>query len=404
MNRSDDERVAMDDRVEHAVDDFAPLAKFHAPEIIFGDGALTEIGSAAARLGARRPLLVSDPGVAEAGWAEEALDHLRREGLEPVLWTGVSPNPKDAEIEHGFERYRESGADIIVGVGGGSVIDAAKGIAILAGNGGRILDYEGVDEVTHPIPPTIMAPSTAGTGADVSQFCVVSDPERRIKITILGRALVPDISITDPRLLTTMPTDLAAATGLDALSHGVEAYVSLAHNPLSDLHALNSVRLVDGNLLKSIESPTFAAPKAAMAQASLEAGMAFSNAILGATHAMSHQVGGLVDAPHGVVNAVLLSHVIRFNAMGSPERYRPLAEVFGISESRAPVEQMALALSSYIRSLADQVGVPRGLAELGITHSDIAQLTESTLHDACLTTNPRQADAADLKRLFVAAM
>lgn len=385
-------------------EDGSPPAKFHAPEIVFGGNALSEIGMAAARLGARRPFVVSDVGVAEAGWTEEALDHLRREGLAPVAWTDVTPNPKDHEIERGFERYRESGADVIVGVGGGSVIDAAKGIAILAGNGGRILDFEGVDEVTHPIPPMVMAPSTAGTGADVSQFCVVSDTARKIKVTILGRALVPDISITDPRLLRTMPTDLAAATGLDALSHGIEAYVSLAHNPLSDLHALNSVRLVDRNLVASIEGPDDAEPRAAMAQASLEAGMAFSNAILGATHAMSHQVGGLVDAPHGVVNAVLLSHVVRFNAIGSPERYRPLADVFGISESRAPVEQMAFALASYIRGLADRIGVPRGLSDLGISHSDIPQLTESTLHDACLATNPRHADAADLKRLFVAAM
>ena len=250
----------------------------------------------------------------------------------------------------------------------------------------------------------IMAPTTAGTGADVSQFCVVSDTERHIKVTILGRALVPDISITDPRLLTTMPVDLAAATGLDALSHGIEAFVSLAHNPLSDLHALNSVRLVDSHLVRTLETPEDLTSRRAMAQASLEAGMAFSNAILGATHAMSHQVGGLIDAPHGVVNAVLLSHVVSFNALGSPERYRPLAEVFGLSESRAPVEQMARALAAYIRSLADRVGVPKGLAALGVTEADIPLLTKSTLHDACLTTNPRLADENDVHRLFVAAM
>ena len=378
--------------------------KFHAPEVVFGTDSLAEIGLAAVRLGARRPFVVSDAGVSDAGWTEETLDHLRREGLRPQLWTDVTPNPKDHEIQSGYEEYVDSGADVIIGVGGGSVIDAAKGVAILAGNGGKILDFEGVDQISHPIPPMIMAPTTAGTGADVSQFCVVSDTDRHIKITILGRALVPDISITDPRLLTTMPVDLAAATGLDALSHGIEAFVSLAHNPLSDLHALNSVRLVDGHLVRTLETPEDLTSRRAMAQASLEAGMAFSNAILGATHAMSHQVGGLIDAPHGVVNAVLLSHVVSFNALGSPERYRPLAEVFGLSESRAPVEQMARALAAYIRSLADRVGVPKGLAALGVTEADIPLLTKSTLHDACLTTNPRLADENDVRRLFVAAM
>lgn len=385
-------------------EDAAHPVKFHAPEVVFGTDSLAEIGLAAARLGARRPFVVSDTGVSAAGWTEETLDYLRREGLRPQLWTDVTPNPKDHEIQRGYEEYVDSGADVIIGIGGGSVIDAAKGVAILAGNGGKILDFEGVDQISHPIPPMIMAPTTAGTGADVSQFCVVSDTERHIKVTILGRALVPDISITDPRLLTTMPVDLAAATGLDALSHGIEAFVSLAHNPLSDLHALNSVRLVDSHLVRTLETPEDLTSRRAMAQASLEAGMAFSNAILGATHAMSHQVGGLIDAPHGVVNAVLLSHVVSFNALGSPERYRPLAEVFGLSESRAPVEQMARALAAYIRALADRVGVPKGLAALGVTEADIPLLTKSTLHDACLTTNPRLADENDVRRLFVAAM
>ncbi|ANI91926.1 iron-containing alcohol dehydrogenase [Dietzia timorensis] len=385
-------------------EDAAHPVKFHAPEVVFGTDSLAEIGLAAARLGARRPFVVSDSGVSAAGWTEETLDYLRREGLRPQLWTDVTPNPKDHEIQRGYEEYVDSGADVIIGIGGGSVIDAAKGVAILAGNGGKILDFEGVDQISHPIPPMIMAPTTAGTGADVSQFCVVSDTERHIKVTILGRALVPDISITDPRLLTTMPGGLAAATGLDALSHGIEAFVSLAHNPLSDLHALNSVRLVDSHLVRTLETPEDLTSRRAMAQASLEAGMAFSNAILGATHAMSHQVGGLIDAPHGVVNAVLLSHVVSFNALGSPERYRPLAEVFGLSESRAPVEQMARALAAYIRALADRVGVPKGLAALGVTEADIPLLTKSTLHDACLTTNPRLADENDVRRLFVAAM
>src|SRR6185312_15689428 len=204
----------------------------------------------------------------------------------------VTPNPKDHEIEAGHERYREAGCDVVLGIGGGSVIDAAKGVALLAANGGRI---------EHPIPPLIMMPSTSGTGADVSQFCIVTDTVRHTKITIMGRALVPDVSVIDPRLLTTMSDALGAATGLDALTHGIEAFVSLAHGPLTDHHALQAIAMVNGNLARTIHRPDDIAARASMAQAALEAGLAFTNAILGATHAMSHQVGGMLDLPHGVV-------------------------------------------------------------------------------------------------------
>jgi alcohol dehydrogenase class IV len=221
-----------------------PLVKFHAPEVVFGLGSLGEAGFSAARLGARRPMVVTDPGIVEAGWLDELLGHLRESRLTPVVWSAVTPNPKDHEIHAAYERYVEEGCDVLVALGGGSCIDAAKGVAILSGNGGRILDYGGVDLVAKPIPPLLMIPSTSGTGADVSQFCIVTDTERSVKITIMGRALVPDISITDPRLLMTMPEWLNAATGLDALTHGIESFVSLAHNPLADIHALNAVGLV----------------------------------------------------------------------------------------------------------------------------------------------------------------
>jgi alcohol dehydrogenase class IV len=258
--------------------------------------------------------------------------------------------------------------------------------------------------VTHPIPPTLMIPTTAGTGADVSQFCVVTDTVNMVKVTIMGRALVPDLSLTDPRLLITMPTDLAAATGLDALTHAIESYVSLAHNPLADGHALSAARLVSSHLRTAVESPKDDDARLHMAQASLEAGLAFSNAILGATHAMSHQVGGLLDAPHGVVNGVLLPHVIRFNAEAAPDRFIPLAAAIGLSADGVPGEVAAQLLADHVRLLADDVGVPRGLSDLGVTEADVDRLSDSTLDDACLSTNPRSADRAAIAALFRAAL
>ncbi|WP_425458410.1 iron-containing alcohol dehydrogenase [Amycolatopsis rhizosphaerae] len=382
----------------------ADLAKFHAPEIVFGPGALAELGHCALRVGARRPFLVTDPGLLEAGWADEAAGHLRLAGIRPVVWDAVTPNPKDHEVEAAYERYVETTADVIIAVGGGSVIDAAKGVAILSGNGGRILDFEGVDKVVHPIPPTIMVPSTSGTGADVSQFAVITDTGHRTKITIISRTLVPEISVIDPRLLVTMPEPLNAATGLDALTHAVEAFVSPAHNPLTDQRALHAVRLITGALPETVERPRRAGPRVAMAQGALEAGMAFTNAILGATHAMSHQVGGLLDAPHGVLNGVLLPHVIRFNAEADPSRFVPLAEAAGLDARSMPAAEAAEWLAQRVRLLADSVGVPRGLAELGVSARDVPTLARTTLKDACLTTNPREASYTDIEALFRLAL
>ena len=381
-----------------------PVVKFHAPEVVFGLGALDEAGFAAQRLGARRPMVVTDPGLIEAGWVDVLLGHLRGVRLHPVVWSTVTPNPKDHEVRAAYAHYVEQQCDVLIGIGGGSAIDAAKGVAILSGNDGDILDYAGVDQVTRPIPPMMMIPSTSGTGADVSQFCIVTDTDRSVKITIMGRALVPDISLTDPRLLTTMPEALNAATGLDALTHGIESFVSLAHNPLADIHALSAVRLVCGHLRTTMTNPFEELARAKMAQASLEAGLAFTNAILGATHAMSHQVGGLLDAPHGVVNGVLLPHVIRYNARATPERFVALAQAAGLQVDGLPGEEAAELLAGHVRTLADDVGVPRGLRDLGVTEADVLTMAHTTLDDACLSTNPRAADESDVTRLFLEAM
>jgi alcohol dehydrogenase class IV len=380
------------------------LLKFQAPEIVFGIGSLSEAGYALVRLGARRPLVVSDAGMLAAGWVDELLRILRDAGLRPVLWHDVTANPKERDVAAGFERYRECGADVLVGIGGGSVLDATKAIAVLSGNGGRILDYVGVDRAASPIPPMLMIPATAGTGSDVSQFCIITDTERGVKATIMGRALVPDISLTDPRLLATVPPGLAAATGIDALTHAIESFVSLAHNPLADGHALSAARLVSANLRRAVEAPGDDDALLGMALGALEAGLASSNAILGASSAMSHQVGGLLDLPSGLVNGVLLPHVIRFNAAATPDRFSALALALDLPVEQLPGEDAAYLLAEWVRTLADDVGVSAGLRELGVAPSDVARLARTALDDACLATNPRPTSTADLAALFTAAL
>lgn len=380
------------------------VLKFHAPEIVFGIDSMVEAAHAAIRLGAVRPMLVTDPGLIDAGWVDELIAHLREQHVDVQVWSGLTPNPKDHEVAAGYQTYVERECDVLVAVGGGSVIDAAKGVAILASNGGRIVDYEGVDKAHIPIPPLVVVPSTSGTGADVSQFCIITDTTRNVKVSILGRSLVPDITVIDPRLLTTMPESLNAATGLDALTHGIEAFVSLGHNQLTDHHALRAVQMVTDNLLTTIEAPQDMSARVLMAQAALEAGLAFTNAILGATHAMSHQVGGLLDLPHGVINGVLLPHVIRFNAAADPEPYAVIAVSLGVADPGMPAAEAAEALAERIDRLAAEVGVPRGLGVLGVSDADVPILARNALHDACMTTNPRPADEAQMRALFRAAM
>ncbi|MFC0109238.1 iron-containing alcohol dehydrogenase [Kibdelosporangium aridum] len=380
------------------------LAKFHTSEVLFGPGALAELGHCALRLGARRPFLVTDPGLIEAGWADEAISYLRLAGIHPVTWDDITPNPKDHEVEAAYECYMEAGSDVILAVGGGSCIDAAKGVAILSGNGAGFLTT-GYRSGAQPDPAHGDGALHRGTGADVTQVAVITDTANLVKVAILSRTLVPEISVTDPRLLITMPDELAAATGLDALTHAIESFVSRAHNVLTDNHALHAVRLIAGGaLLRSIEQPKLAGPRLAMAQASLEAGMAFSNTILGATHAMSHQVGGMLDAPHGTLNGILLPHVIRFNAEADPARFVPLAAAAGLPTESVPAEEVALEFAEWTRQLADSVGVPRGLSALGVTEQHVSSLARTTLSDANMTTNPRDATASDIEALFYAAL
>lgn len=381
------------------------VAKYLVPEIVFGPGVLGEIGHAALRLGAVRPMLVTDEGVLEAGWGRLAHQHLAEVGLQATTWSAITPNPKDHEIRAGAQAYLAAGCDVLVAVGGGSAIDAAKAIAVLASNGGDIFDYEGIDRIGRPIPPLVAAPTTAGTGADVSQFAVITDTGRRLKATLIGKTLVPDISLTDPRLLVTMPDWLSATTGLDALTHGVEAYVSRAASFLTDEHALSAVALVGRHLARSVHDPDDAGARLGMARASLSAGLAFTNAILGAAHAISHQVGGMLDLPHGMCNAILLPHVVRFNAHALPERFRPLAEAMGVPDAgRRPADEVGDGLAERIGELAAAIGAPRRLRDIGVTEAHLTGFAVQTLSDACLTTNPRAVTESDVLGILRAAL
>jgi alcohol dehydrogenase class IV len=309
--------------------------KFVSPEIIFGVDARRLAGRCCQNLDARHALLVTDPGVVAAGWAADVAASLEQAGITCAVFSEVTSNPRAEEVMAGADRFRTLGCDVIVAVGGGSPIDCAKGIGIVAANGQHILAFGGADRVPLPMPPVICVPTTGGTSADVSQFAIVTDRDKRTKITIVSKAVVPDVALVDPRTLLTMDPYLTACTGMDALVHAIEAFVSSGSSPLTDLHALEAIRLVTAWLPACLRDPGDLEARTHMMMGSLSAGLAFSNASLGAVHAMSHSLGGALDLPHGECNSIMLDHVLAFNFSAAAERCDRIGEAMGLSYAAA---------------------------------------------------------------------
>uniref|UniRef100_A0A7C4EJV3 Iron-containing alcohol dehydrogenase n=1 Tax=Fundidesulfovibrio putealis TaxID=270496 RepID=A0A7C4EJV3_9BACT len=380
------------------------LRKFVAPEFVFGVGASRLAAQYAVNLGARRPMLVTDQGLVDVGAASRMEGELRDAGLECVVFSQLTPNPKDHEVIEGARRFREERCDSLVGLGGGSVLDCAKGIGVVQANGGSILDYEGVDTIAKPLPPLVGIPTTSGSSADVSQFAIITDTTRKVKIALVSKMLVPDVSLIDPELTVTLGPELTADTGLDALTHAMEAYASNASSPVTDLFALEAMRLVAGHLAQAVRSPTDIEARTQMSLASLNAGLAFSNAILGAVHGMAHSLGGSLDLPHGECNAILLGPVVRYNFPSAPQRYREAARALGCAVDGASDDNVLQALLDTITELRVSVGVTKTLSALGVTRADIPRLAELAMKDPCLLTNPRAPTQREIEAIYEAAL
>lgn len=382
----------------------ATLRKFVAPEFVFGTGSRKLAGRYAHNLGAKRALLVTDPGVAAAGWAADVAQVLEESGIAYTLFAAVTPNPKAEEVMEGVRVYEQNGCDVIVCVGGGSVIDCAKGIGIVSSNRRHILDFEGVDNVPMPPPPLICIPTTAGTSADVSQFAIITDTAERVKIAIISKAVVPDVSLVDPDTSFTMDAYLTACTGLDALVHAIEAFVSQANGPVSDLHALEAVRLIHGNLLACLADPGDAGHRSDMMLGALHAGLAFSNASLGAVHAMAHSLGGFKDLAHGECNAILLDHVIEFNYPLAEERFVRIGKEMGLDLRGMDGRTRRRALLNEVRRLKCAAGITRTLRERDVSRSDLGDLARKAYADPCIVTNPRRPELRDIEVIYEEAL
>jgi alcohol dehydrogenase len=381
------------------------LRKFVAPEFVIGADARKLAGRYARNLGARHVLLVTGPHVRNQWWYRDVTASLDADGIEYTTFSDVSPNPRDFQVMEGADLYSKSGCDAIVVVGGGSPIDCAKGIAIVSSNKKNILDFEGVDNVPVPAPPLICIPTTAGTSADVSQFAIINDTGRKVKIAIISKAIVPDVALIDPVPLTTLSPELTAHTGMDAITHSVEAYVSNASSPVTDLQALESIRLMHESLFPAQADPGHLGHRYRTMLGSLYAGLAFSNASLGAVHAMAHSLGGFSDLPHGECNALLLEHVIAYNFGACPGRYETIGKIMGVDSggNDGPEEKKRMIIAA-ITSLREQLGVTETLGDLGVTGKDIPALARNAMHDPCMATNPRTPTQADIERIYSDAL
>ena len=370
------------------------ISKFVAPEIIFGRGSLSQLGESVIRIGASKVFLVSDQGLFSAGWVDSALKNIMAAGLEVIFYDNITSNPKDVEVEAGALEYIRHGADVIVGLGGGSAMDAAKGIAILVSNGGRIRDFEGSDKIFRPLPPLVLCPTTCGTGSDVSQFAIINDTERKCKITIMSRCVAPDISLTDPDTLETLPDEFVCTTATDALSHALEAFFSVASTSLTDVHAIKALRLISASLVEAVRERR-PGDLENLARASLHAGMAFSNSLLGIVHALAHPIGGLYDANHGSINAVLLPEVLRYDIPVVTEKLPELAWGLG-HRIDANINSASEVVQETLDAMLEASGAPRSLRSLGVVRKDLPELARRALNDVCIVTSPRQADEKDL--------
>jgi alcohol dehydrogenase len=379
--------------------------KFYIPSVnILGQGGVDDAIKDIQSLGFKRALIVTDKPLVKIGLVEKVATKLTENGITVFLFDGVQPNPTVSNVEAGLAILKANECDLIISLGGGSPHDCAKGIALVATNGGSIKDYEGVDVSIKPQLALVAINTTAGTASEMTRFCIITDESRHIKMAIVDKNTTPILSVNDPELMLEKPAQLTAATGMDALTHAVEAYVSIAANPITDACAIKAIELIQANLISAVNNGNDIQAREQMAYAQFLAGMAFNNASLGYVHAMAHQLGGFYDLPHGVCNALLLPHVQEYNAQVAAPRLKDVAKAMGVDVANMTDEQGAKAAIDAIKVLAIAVDIPKNLTLLGVKAADIPTLADNALKDACGFTNPKQATHEEICQIFTNAL
>lgn len=378
---------------------------FMMPSVNFmGAGSVKVVGEQCKLLGGEKALLVTDPGMIKSGIVNTVKLYIEEAGVKTVLFDGVEPNPKDRNIMEGLKVFKEEKCDLIVTIGGGSSHDCGKGIGIMASHEGNIYDYAGIETLTNDLPPVVCVNTTAGTASEVTRHCVVTNTDINVKFVVVSSKNTPSISINDPELMVKKPVGLTASTGMDALTHAVESYVSLGANPVTDACAVQSIKLIAKYLRIAVANGENIEARENMAYASLLAGMAFNNAGLGYVHAMAHQLGGFYDMAHGVANAILLPHVERYNMISNLEKFADIAVFMGENvEGLSAREAAEKAIESMVQ-LSKDVGIPTGLAEFDVKPESFEEMAKFAMKDGNAGSNPIRGTEKDIVKLFEAAL
>ncbi len=368
----------------------------------FGPGARRELPEAIRRIGKSKALIVTDPGLIKFGVAKMVTDVLDEAAIPYEIFSEVKPNPTVSNVQAGLDAYKASGADIIVAIGGGSAIDTAKGIGIVSNNPefADIVSLEGCAPTKHKSVPVIAIPTTAGTAAETTINYVIIDEEKQKKMVCVDPNDIPAVAIVDAELMYSLPKSLTAATGMDALTHAIEGYITKGAWSMSDMFEIEAVRMIARFLPVAVEEPQNAEARNGMAVAQYIAGMAFSNVGLGLVHGMAHPLGSLFDVPHGVANALLLPTVMEFNMEKCLDKYPEIARAMGVDITGMSREEASLAACEAVKALALKVGIPQHMTDLGITEADIPSLAEQAIADVCTPGNPRDVSLEQIEALY----
>ncbi len=378
---------------------------FFMPNVsLMGPGCVKKIAEEITSRGLKKALIVCGKRSSKSEEFKGVTDLLKEHNIEYVVYAGSQPNPTVTNVMDGVDILKENDCDFVISYGGGSPHDCAKGIALVATNGGNIKDYEGINKSSKPQLPLISINTTAGTASEMTVFSIITDEERHVKMAIVDKNVTPILAVNDPELMVSMPKSLTAATGMDALTHAVEAYVSKAATPITDACAQKAIELISNNLRDAVKDGNNIEARDMMAYAEYLAGMAFNSASLGYVHAIAHQLGGFYNLPHGVCNAILLPEVQVFNSKVSKNKLRDIAKFMGVDTSNMNEEEGANACIKAIRKLSKDIDIPLGLRELGVKEEDFDTLADNALKDACGLTNPIPATHQDIKDILTKSM
>lgn len=373
-----------------------------AHKLLTGSTAIEQLAAELTRLDVDNPLIVTDTALLRSGTVELALAHLGERSYE--VFDRVQPDPEIAIVEDCMQVYREGGHDGLIGLGGGSAIDIAKSVGAYAGYHGALEDLFGIDQVPRKGPPLIAIPTTAGTGSEVTNVAILSDRVAQLKKGIISAYLLPDVALVSPQMTLTCPPHVTAASGVDALAHAIEAYLSLNASAITDSLAIGAIKLIVKALPKAFANPAHLQAREDMATASLMAGMAFGNAGVGAVHAMAYPLGGRFHMSHGVSNALLLPYVMTWNKMACVERMQDIAEAMGVQTAHLSASEAADRAVEAMAALCTAVEIPSGLRSFGVPEDAIpAMAVEAAGIERLMRNNPRRLSPADIEKIYRAA-